>query len=86
MNQENMDVHDVTVNQEEDFVGVDWGIADLSGKSLDKELVHKARREEVECMKQLGVFEEGTRQGCVARARRSLSRRSGSTRTKRKVS
>ena len=73
------DVDEVEVNQEEEFEADEWAIDDLTGQELDIEKVNEARKEEVEFMAELGVFEASTWKNAWASRRLP---RSGSIRTR----
>ena len=66
-----MDIGEVVVNQEDEYVIDDWAVDDITGKMIEVEKVNEARKEEIGFMKELGVFERSTREECVARTRKS---------------
>ena len=62
---EDMEIGILDINQEEDFYFGGWAMDDLSGKELDRKAVDGARREELQFMMDLGVWEPATLDECM---------------------
>ena len=62
--EELMEIREIAVNQEDEFDFGEWAVDDIKGGELDPKAVKDARREELDFMKGLGVFEDSSWEEC----------------------
>ncbi len=60
-----VDIGELSVNQEEEGDVDEWAMDDVVGEELDAGMVAAARKEEVEFMNALGVFEASSWEECM---------------------